>query len=216
MKKMMLMAAAVAALSLTGMATAQAGVSLDPSTPQVASATFQQWKSIAEREATAIAAQLGPHSGPWRVQSPDPDRSVFETTFSTMLVTELHNRGVKITEAADAPIIDVRVDAKLLPLERQKYIPGSITVVTAGLWVVHALTSSLSPAIAATTLAVGTDALLSNLPERAEAPVAELAVTLQATQGGDIKARQTNVYLASDLNARDYARNTSATLQFKR
>jgi hypothetical protein len=214
--KHLLAAAVLAAVSLSGLSVAHASVSLDPTAPQVASATFQQWKSIAAREAASVAAQLDPASGPWRVQLVAEDRSFFEDTFKNMLVSELHARGVKLTDDASAPSIDIRVDVKVLPSERAKYEAGTISVLTAGVWVVHAITSSMPAAGAATVLALGADALLSNLPERGDKPVAELAITLQAARDGQIKARQTNVYLASDLNAADYAHNTSSTLSFKR
>lgn len=216
MSKMLLAAATMAACSLTAPAFAHGHrISLDAA-PQVSPATFQHWKTIAAREATGVVDRLGPAAGPWYVQPSDENSSFFESTFQTLLVSELSARGVQLTTRPDAPRIDIRVDVKQLPQPRLSYEPGSLSLVTAGLWVVHAVTQSLSPAGAVTVLALGADAVVSHLPERGEVPVAELAITVQATQGDAIKARQTNVYLASDLNGADYARSTSRAINFKR
>lgn len=200
-------AAAMAAPAMAADATNDAPAAL--TTP-----SLFQWKAMAAAEADALAKQLGKDTGPWLVKADSHD-SRFSRSFTKMLSSELAARGVKLTTREDTKsVIDLQVERNPLQAANE-YKPGTLTLITAGLWLVKGLTEITTPAGVATALAVGTDVVLSQ-QHNADGPAAELAVNLVAASNGNVAASTTNLYVLSGQGQGAYVDLPGKTLKFSK
>ncbi len=207
----LLAAAAVAATLAAPAYAAPPDAPVDAPSKATAPSLYQ-WQAMAAAEATTLAKQLGPHTGPWQVRSAAGVDSRFSQAFNAMLVSELASRGVKLTTQDSQSVIELQVQGNWVP-GYQPYVPGTLTVVAAGLWLVKGITDVASPAVAATILAVGADAL-STLADHREPTGAELAVTLVATKAGQVAASHTSLYLLTQRGTGAYVDQPGHVLKF--
>lgn len=182
--------------------------------PSTTQPTFHQWNVMAKAEASALAQKLGKDTGPWRVTAPN-NNSEFANAFTKMLISELSAQGVKLTNNRKAvAVIELQADSMALKPDH-KYVPGSLTLLTAGLWLVNGLADAMSPAGLATTMVVGTDLWLSHQKDTSKDPHTELSVNLVAADNGNVVASNTSLYLLVKKGLDSYYSNTSApTLKF--
>lgn len=182
--------------------------------PSTTQPTFHQWNVMAKAEASTLAQKLGKDTGPWRVTAPNND-SMFAKAFTKMLVSELSAQGVKLTSNPKSKaIIALQADSMALKPDA-KYVPGSLTLMAAGLWLVNGLADAMSPAAFATTMTVGADIWLSNQKDTSKHPHTELSVNLVATDNGDVVASNTSLYLLVKKGLDSYYSNPSVpTLKF--
>lgn len=169
---------------------------------------------MAAAEADVLAKQLGKDSGPWLVKAANAHDSRFARAFTKMLSSELSARGVHLTtrENSDA-VIELQIERNYIH-GVQKYQPGTLSAITAGLWLVKGLTEITTPAGVVTALAVGTDVALSLSADKTEASGAELAVTVVATKSGDVAASNTSLYVLSGQGQGAYIDLPGKTLKF--
>lgn len=168
---------------------------------------------MAAAEADSLAKQLGQGSGPWLLKAADSHDSRFSRSFTKMLTSALAARGVRLTtHESAASVIELQVERNPLHAERE-YKPGTLSLITAGLWLVHGLVESTTPAGVATALAVGADIALSHTKSE-KSPEAELAVTRTASTNGAVAASNTSLYLLSEQGQRAYADHPGRTLKF--
>lgn len=186
-------------------------------------AALKHWKLLADREAASLAPALlsrydhpgtagqPQQAGHWGVEISPENDSVFSRTFSRMLMSSLSSYGVPMRvagSASDGAVVTIHVDRRELT-PQDKYIPGSLTALTAGLWIVHGLINSTTPAGVATVLAVAADIAISN-SDLATKPTSELALTLVASDQGMVAASTTSVYLIADTGNQEFATLTPA------
>lgn len=165
-----------------------APASFDPQTPLAAS--YVAWQAMARMEAARIAPALQA-GGPWRIAPANENwRSSFLDVFPQMLASELSARGVALTSAPGAG--ELRIDMRVNDYDGKRYRTGTLSLVAVGLWVV----SFMNPTAAglATMGMVGADVRESEKQLNKDGGV-EVALTLQAEQGGLIAASTTGVYL---------------------
>lgn len=169
---------------------------------------------MAATEASILAQRLGTESGPWVVRAADSNESSFARSFTTMLVSELTARGIQLTTRDTATsVIELKVESN--PIYREwAYQPGTLSLVTLGVWLVKGLTEVTTPAGVVTALAFGTDVVLSERAGKAETPTAELAVTLIAAKNGSVAASNTSLYLLSKNGQGSYAYLPARILKF--
>lgn len=199
--------AAAAALAVLALPAAHAAEPILPHKPPATgeTPTFESWKRMAESQANALAAQLPEGSGPWVLQARKDEDSKFTRLYTSMLQSQLLKHGVVLADKNNpsAGTIDIQVDSKFFN-RPPEYRPGTISLVTAGLWVVYGVTQAFSPAGAATVIALGADGVKSYFESSPDAVAAELAVTLSATKEGLVKASTTNVFLIAGYGTQSY------------
>lgn len=167
--------------------------------------TLTAWKKIAAAQAETLAKQLPAGSGPWAIELFDANDTQFTRAFSRMLTSELVKHGVQVAKpGVHAGTIEIQVDAKA-DVRPAEYKPGTISLLTGGLWLVHGVAHAFSPAGAATALALGTDAFVSYFAESPDAWAAELSLTLTAHRSGKIDAANNTVYLLAGYGKNAYA-----------
>lgn len=132
---------------------------------------------------------------------PEIGSSAFAKSFREMLVTQLVNRGLAVSDRA-AGALELRYGVQLVrqPQEKIRY-PGPLTRIAADILVLHLMdTSSLYWGIAGLAAADAADA---HLASRASLN-SEIVVTASIADGARYLMRRTDVYYVADGAAAHY------------
>lgn len=210
------LAAVVAAASLTAPAfAAENSYPADTKTPRaVIGPSLHQWKALASTEAAVLAPRLVAEAGSWQLKLAGGGDSRFAETFGKMLVSELSARGVQFTTSSSDAVIELKLDTLHHFYDKRSYVPGSLTAIAAGVWLVRGLTDIASPGVVATALTVGADVAATFAKDSADAPAGEVALTLIAGKAGYVKSSTTNVYLVNGQAMGVYLDQPGRTLHF--
>lgn len=217
MKKLtrMMLSAAIAATLTAPALAAENSYPADTKTARaVVGPSLHQWKALATAEADVLAKKLGTESGPWQVKLAAGGDSRFAQSFGTMLTSELSARGVKLTTQASDAAIEVQAETLRHAVDKRRYWPGSLSALTAGVWLVKGLADVASGPVVATALAVGSDAALTYWKDQSDIAGGELGITLVATKAGILTSSSTNVYLLNHQGDDAYPGQSGRTLKF--
>lgn len=138
---------------------------------------------------------------------PPNQKSPFGRAFHNQFVSHLVNQGVNIVIQRPADV-EITIDAQTVKFtpKRSQYLSAfKFSLISGGLWGLHAIGEEY-PSAAAFTAAVITDAYQWNTSEFAKGPTPEieLILTTSAKRAGHYLARATNVYYIADSDANLY------------
>jgi hypothetical protein len=131
---------------------------------------------------------------------PPPDRTPFNRAFSNFLITRLVNRGMPVSERPD-DAVTVQYETQLVRHGSNRYahLPGSLTVLTAGVWVFRDLAWSSSGALPASLLMAGLADWGMGYLAGGATPT-ELVVTTSILEDGRYVMRRSDIYYLEDTD----------------
>ncbi|MDP2433836.1 MAG: hypothetical protein Q8O33_17695 [Pseudomonadota bacterium] len=182
-----------------------------PHTYQKTVKAAHHWQTIADDTASQAAGKLQQQSitSALRV-APSASNSAFNQAFREFLTTGLVNKGVPVTTEDYAPA-EITVDIQVVRQASSRYAvaPGTFTMLTAGVWVLHnAATqwSNLSVAGGLLGAAITTDILnAKDANPIGHSPThTELIVTTSVTNKGQYVMRRSDVYYIEDVDGSLY------------
>lgn len=176
------------------------------------------WQVIANDAADTLSQALAkggscikPHGCPSLHMQSAP-ASAFGRAFNSQFISRLVNQGQSV--AINGPgDVTLAIEAQTVRFagNRSQYMGvGKFTMLGAGIWGLHDLTSHSGAghagATAAMALAITGDVLAYNMAQFAKGPTPEieLILTVSAMKGGQYQARSTNVYYIADSDASLY------------
>jgi hypothetical protein len=126
--------------------------------------------------------------------------SAFDTAFRNFLITRMVNRGLPVTtEVKDG--VAVSYDIQLLRHDSSRYthVPGTLTALAAGIWVIRGIVGSAAAAIPTTLGLTGlADFALGHYA--GEATHTELIVTTSILNNATYLLRKTDIYYIEDAD----------------
>jgi hypothetical protein len=119
----------------------------------------------------------------------------FNKAFRNFLITRLVNRGIAVNDHPVSGTIEINYDTQLVRHASNRYthIPGSVTALTSGLWVIHGMVESGVDALPG---ALGVSALVDwGLGHYAgNATHTELIVTTSIVTDNQYRLRKSSIY----------------------
>ena len=172
-----------------------------PLTTQKKAKSAHHWDVLADdiahqTQAAALGQGSTLHGKPLYIQP--RGNSAFDSAFRNFLITRLVNRGLPVTTAPQEAVA-VSYDIQLLRHSSSRYthVPGTLTALAAGIWVIRDIASSAVSAVPATLGVTGlADYALGHYA--GEASHTELIVTTSILNGSSYLLRKTDIYYIED------------------
>jgi hypothetical protein len=176
------------------------------------------WQVIANDTADTLAAALAKGGTCIKSQNcpslhiQSAPGSAFGRAFNSQFVSRLVNQGQSVATGPSGDV-SVAIEAQTVRFagNRSQYMGvGKFTMLGAGIWGLHDLTShsgaNHAGAAAGMAVAITGDVLEYNMAEFAKGPTPEieLILTVSAMKGGQYLARSTNIYYIADSDATLY------------
>jgi len=173
-----------------------------PLTRQYKAKAAHHWDVLADdiaRQTQVAAAGLdSPIKGTPLYIKPPPGNSAFSAAFSNFLITRLVNRGLPVTSNAEDGVT-ISYETQLVRHDSSRYthLPGTLTALTASIWVIRDIAGAASSAIPTTLGIVGlADFALGHYA--GEATHTELIVTTSILHDSAYIFRRSDIYYIED------------------
>jgi hypothetical protein len=153
---------------------------------------------IARQTQTAASGLDSPIKGTPLYIKPPEKNSAFSSAFGNFLITRLVNRGLPVTSNAEEGLA-ISYETQLLRHDSSRYthLPGTLTALAAGIWVVRNIASSTASAIP-TSLAITGLADYALGHYAGEATHTELIVTTSILHDASYVFRRSDIYYIED------------------
>jgi len=179
-----------------------------PLTTQKKAKAAHHWDVLADDIARQTQAAVGRGGSPMKgkaIYIQPAGTSPFDHAFRNFLITRLVNRGLPVTsEAKDAQAISYETQLVRHESSRYTHVPGTLTALTAGIWVVRDIVGSASSAIPTTIGMAGLgDYALGQYA--GEATHTELIVTTSIMEQSRYIFRKTDIYYIEDEDVDQFA-----------
>lgn len=176
-----------------------------PITTQKKARAAHHWDVLADDVAvqTQIAA-YGKESvlkgKPLHIREPK-EATAFNRVFRNFLITRMVNRGMQVTDNPEAGAVEVTYETQLVRHGSNRYthIPGTLTALTAGLWVIHDMVDAgVSAAPGTLGLAAAMDWGLGHYA--GGATHTELIVTTSIVMDNQYRFRKNDIYYIEEAD----------------